>query len=185
VPEARILRDGYCRAGSRARPRRDRAGCDAAFAIVSRSCRGMRHRFEHRWRRRSNGSLFRIELTGEQDRAPITSARSQAASSAIGPCGLASRMMPGQERSPCPGWLRSRRITSTGVAVRGPIFAAPVFVGPGFRWPRFSAARATIRNNTDGWPACDRRWWYAGGWTMSWHGRRHVCHGGRSRPSGR
>jgi hypothetical protein len=116
VPEARILRDGYYRAGSRARPlpgsacscmheraRRVRARCDGAFAIVSRSCRRMRHRFEHRWRRRSNGSLFRMELTDEQDRAPIVSARSQAASSASQPYGFAKRMMPRQDRNPCLG----------------------------------------------------------------------------------
>ena len=60
-------------------------------------------------------------------------ARSQAASKASGLCGLASRMMPRQERKPGSGWLRSRRMTSISVAVLGPIFAAPVFVGPGLQ----------------------------------------------------
>jgi len=59
----------------------------------------------------------------------------------------------------------------------------PDLRGPSFRWPRSQAARATIRNNafaivtrTNGvtrltWSACDRRWWYAGRWKMSWHQR--------------
>ena len=77
-----------------------------------------------------DGSIFRIEWTDEQVLVPMVSARSQAAYSASGPCGLARRMMPRQERKPCsalsvnacihlPGnrWLRSRRITSISVAV--------------------------------------------------------------------
>ena len=70
----------------------------------------------------------------------MVSARSQAASKASGPCGLARRMMPRHERKPCsalsvnagihlPGnrWLRSRRMTSISVAVLGPIFPAQAF----------------------------------------------------------
>ena len=99
----------------------------------------VRHCLSDQWR--SNGSLFRMELTAEQDRAPIVSARAQAASSAPSPCGFARRMMPRQDRNPCSGVrrsrkgsggafsrrTRSRRITSTSVAVFGPIFAAQLF----------------------------------------------------------
>ena len=50
-------------------------------------------------------------------------------------------MMPRQERNPCSGWLRSRRITSTSVAVLGPIFAAQFFSRSGdhSEWRRWLA----------------------------------------------
>ena len=80
-----------------------------------------------------DGSIFRIEWTDEQDLAPMVSARSQATSSASGPCGLARPMMPKQERKPCSGWPRQHRITSISVAVFGPIFPAQVFSRPIYR----------------------------------------------------
>ena len=50
-------------------PRRTAEKALVALAIVTRSCQRMRHRFEHRWRRRSNGSLQEAYVQGISTRS--------------------------------------------------------------------------------------------------------------------
>ena len=50
-------------------PRRTAEKALVALAIVTRSCQRMRHRSEHRWRRRSNGSLQEACVQGISTRS--------------------------------------------------------------------------------------------------------------------
>jgi len=69
--------------------------------------------------------------------------------------------MPKQERKPCSGWLRSRRITSISVAVFGPIFPAQVLSRSGdhSEWRRSPLSLGPMaRHGSPGWHVIrDRR----------------------------
>ena len=103
----------------------------------------------------------RIDFTEVMVRALITSARSQAGLEPLGAVTAGQpRRMPRQERKPCSGWGRSRRMTSTRMAVAGPIRPARSrsFSGVTSAWRRWLAGRWSFSVVAPMSPGAARRW---------------------------